>query len=392
MNLDQTGFQSAVIKAVASVTGESPVGLHEPIFNGNEQEYVRDCIDSSYVSSVGKYVSRFEEEIASYVGVNHAVAIVNGTSALHLALLISGVQDGDEVLIPSLTFVATANAVKYLGAIPHFVDAEEESLGIDPYKLESYLEWVSKFDSGKCVNKNTGRRISAIIPMHTFGHASKMYELANVARKFNLVIIEDAAEGLGTKYKGSHVGNLGNTGVLSFNGNKIVTTGGGGAILTNSEKLASKAKHLSTTAKITHEWKFSHDEIAFNYRMPNINAALGCAQLESLEEKINLKRDLFKKYEEAFSDVLGVKVFKAPGYSKSNYWLQTLILEPEFSSSMEPILKELNSKGLMSRPVWEPLHTLSMFSNCPRMKMETVEKLHKQIINIPSSPQLIGSK
>ena len=392
MIFDQIGFQNSVVTAVSSVTGDLPVGLHEPIFAGNEQKYVRDCIDSTYVSSVGKYVSKFEEDLARYVGVKHAVAMVNGTSALHLGLLISGVQEGDEVLIPSLTFVATANAVKYLGATPHFVDAEVDSLGIDPNKLGLYLEKISKIESGRCVNKSTGRRISAIIPMHTFGHASKMDEIADIARRFNLVIIEDAAEGLGSKYKGSHVGNLGNLGILSFNGNKIVTTGGGGAILTNSEKLASKAKHLSTTAKVNHEWKFVHDEVAFNYRMPNLNAALGCAQLESLEEKVNLKRELQVKYKAAFAGVLGVKVFEAPDYSFSNYWLQTLILEPEYSTSMEPLLKMLNSKGLMSRPVWEPLHKLSMFLNSPRMNMDSVERLHKQIINIPSSPQLIGSK
>jgi perosamine synthetase len=392
MTLDQTGFQDSVISAVSSVTGDSPVGLHEPFFAGNEQKYVRDCIDSTYVSSVGKYVSKFEEALARYVGVKYAVAVVNGTSALHLALLISGVQEDDEVLVPSLSFVATANAVKYLGATPHFVDAEEESLGIDPDKLSMYLEVVSKIESGRCVNKKTGRRISAIVPMHTFGHASKMDELAEVARKFNLIIIEDAAEGLGTKYKGSHVGNLGNLGILSFNGNKIVTTGGGGAILTNSKIIAGRAKHLSTTAKVTHEWKFSHDEIAFNYRMPNLNAALGCAQLESLEEKVNLKRNLFVRYQEAFSNIAGVKIFEAPAYSYSNYWLQTLILEPEYSSSMEPLLKKLNLRGLMSRPVWEPLHTLSIFSDSPRMNMDSVEKLYKQIINIPSSPQLIGLK
>ena len=314
MIFDQIGFQNSVVTAVSSVTGDLPVGLHEPIFAGNEQKYVRDCIDSTYVSSVGKYVSKFEEDLARYVGVKHAVAMVNGTSALHLGLLISGVQEGDEVLIPSLTFVATANAVKYLGATPHFVDAEVDSLGIDPNKLGLYLEKISKIESGRCVNKSTGRRISAIIPMHTFGHASKMDEIADIARRFNLVIIEDAAEGLGSKYKGSHVGNLGNLGILSFNGNKIVTTGGGGAILTNSEKLASKAKHLSTTAKVNHEWKFVHDEVAFNYRMPNLNAALGCAQLESLEEKVNLKRELQVKYKAAFAGVLGVKVFEAPDY------------------------------------------------------------------------------
>lgn len=392
MNDTNVEFQDSILKAVAEVVGERKVGLHEPTFHGNEQDYVRDCIDSTYVSSVGKYVTRFEQELAQYVGVDHAIAVVNGTSALHLALLICGVEEGDEVLIPSLTFIATANAVKYIGAIPHFVDSEEESLGIDPAKLSDYLRKISRIESGKLINKMSGRTISALIPMHTFGHAGKMAELAEVAEQFNLVIVEDAAEALGTKYNGVHVGGIGKVGILSFNGNKIVTTGGGGAILTNSTFLADKARHLSTTAKVSHAWRFTHDEIGYNYRMPNINAALGCAQLESIDSKVSKKRELFKKYQTAFAGILGVKIFEAPKHSYSNYWLQSLVVDSAYVDSFEEILRKLNQQGFMSRPLWEPLHSLEIFSNSPRMDLSTVNKIHSQIINLPSSPQLIDSK
>jgi aminotransferase in exopolysaccharide biosynthesis len=276
------------------VIGPAPVALHEPYFEGNELEYLKECIDSTYVSSIGKFVDRFEYELANFTGAKYAVSTVNGTSALQIALLLAGVQNGDEVLMPALTFVATANAAVYCNANPHFVDSEESTFGIDAGKLNEYLLANSELKAGLCVNKNTGRIIRALVPMHAFGHPSNLSDLVQVARDFRLVLVEDAAESLGSYYKGQHTGTFGLLGTLSFNGNKTITTGGGGAVLTNSAELAKQAKHLTTTAKISHEWEYRHDQVGYNYRMPNLNAALGCAQIEQLPNKLAVKRKLFE--------------------------------------------------------------------------------------------------
>lgn len=364
--------------------GKDFVPLHEPTFNEKEIEYVTDCIKTGWVSSVGSYVTRFEEELAKFVGVKRAVAVVNGTAALHVALKIVNVQENDEVLIPSLTFVATANAVSYCGAIPHFVDVHEETLGIDPFKLENYLNEIAELRNGELFNKLTNRRIKAIVPMHTFGHAVHLDEIVTLAEKYHLTLVEDAAESLGTYYKGKHTGSFGKVNAISFNGNKIITTGGGGAILTNDEKLADLAKHLTTTAKIPHKWEYVHDYIGYNYRMPNINAALGCAQLEKMNDFLKKKKELTAKYEEIVSELEGVQLFKQPSHSDSNYWLQTLILNDSFNR--EEVLAFLNENGVMSRPIWQPISELDMYKACPKMDLNVTSMLKRKIVNIPSTP------
>lgn len=363
--------------------------LHEPTFGGREKEYVNDCIETGWVSSVGKYVDQFERELAAYVGVKRAVAVVNGTAALHIALKIAGVQPKDEVLIPSLTFVATANAVSYLDAAPHFVDVSKETLGLDPMKLDHYLNEIAHVKEGQCVNKATGNVIRAVVPMHTFGHPVDLDPLLDVCRKYHLALVEDAAESLGSSYKGKQTGCFGKAAALSFNGNKTITTGGGGAILTNDESLADYAKHITTTAKLPHPWRYEHDEIGFNYRMPNLNAALGCAQLEQLEGFVKRKRNLAKKYKALFASRKGIEVFEEPSFARSNYWLQTMVIDDELYS-VEDVLDTLNHNGIMARPIWTPLHTLSPYQYHPRSDLSITEKLSRQIVNIPSSSYMGG--
>jgi perosamine synthetase len=377
-----------VVSAVRSVVGAGPNVLHAPSFEGNEWLYLKECLDSTYVSSVGKFVDEFEIGLAKYTGAKYAISVINGTAALHIALKLGGVQANDEVLIPALTFVATANAVTYCNAIPHFVDSEEKTLGIDASKLRDYLQKNSSQHSGQCINNNTGRVIRALVPMHTFGHPSDMEGLLSIAEDFNLVLIEDAAESLGSYYKGQHTGTFGLFGTLSFNGNKTITTGGGGAILTNNESLARHAKHMTTTSKMSHPWEFRHDEIGYNYRMPNINAALGCAQLEQLPFKLAAKRDLFSRYGAAFAAVKGVTLFKEPQNCQSNYWLQTLVLDKSESENQNLILESTNNAGIMTRPVWVLLNELTPFEGLPSMNLSTAYSLAGRIINIPSSPDL----
>lgn len=388
MEITKLNIQSMhkkIINAIDKVVGEGPVALHEPYFQGNEWLYVKECLDSTFVSSVGKFVDKFESDLVNLTGAKYVVAVVNGTSALHIALKLAGVCPDDEVLLPALTFVATANAITYCNAIPHFVDSEEITLGIDPSKLCSYLNTNTRQESGNCVNKKTGRIIRALIPMHTFGHPSILEELLQICEDFKLVMVEDAAEAIGSYYKNQHVGTFGLIGTLSFNGNKTITTGGGGAILTNDETIARQAKHLTTTAKLPHPWEFRHDQIGYNFRMPNINAALGCAQLEQLPEKLELKRDLFNRYQNEFKKIDGVSIFKEPNNCRSNYWLQTLLLEREESSLQEVILKETNLAGYMTRPAWILLNELTPFRDFPSMETITSKSLYTRIINIPSN-------
>jgi perosamine synthetase len=362
--------------------------LHAPIFEGNEIKYVTDCIESNFVSSVGEYVNRLEEMLQAYTGVKYAVVTVNGTAALHVSLLLCDVEREDEVLMPALTFIATANAVSYIGATPHFVDVDEKTLGVDAQKLDSYLSDITSMKDGACINKQTGKRIKAIVPMHTFGHPVDMDALNAVAKKYNIEVIEDAAESLGSFYKGKHTGNYAKLSAISFNGNKIITTGGGGAILTNDEALAKKAKHITTTAKIPHKWEFNHDMIGFNYRMPALNAALGVAQMEQMDKFIKVKRALALRYMEAFKDVEGVKVFKEPEYAKSNYWLNALILDKGYEDMRDELLQITNDAGIMTRPVWTLMNKLEMFKSCPKMDLSVSESLEKRVINIPSGAWL----
>ena len=374
-----------VIEAIRSVVGPGTVALHEPSFNGNEIAYLTECINSTYVSSVGKFVDRFEKELAEYTGAKYVVAVVNGTAALHIALKLAGVLPGDEVLIPALTFVATANSVIYCNATPHFVDSEELTLGIDSNKLREYLKANTEQVSNECININTGKIIRAIVPMHTFGHPSDLEGLLSVAHDFNIAMVEDAAEALGSYYGGQHVGTFGKLGTLSFNGNKTITTGGGGAIVTDDESIARHAKHLVTTAKLPHAWEFNHDEVGFNYRMPNLNAALGCAQLEQLPAKLNFKRELFNKYQRAFEEVEEINLFAEPVKSKSNYWLQTLLLKKGDFSKRDSILASTNAAGLMTRPAWMLINKLEPFKIYQSMELNCALSLEKRIINIPSS-------
>lgn len=358
------------------------IGLHEPIFLGNEEKYVSEAIRSTYVSSVGPFVDRFEEDIARYTGAKKAVAVVNGTAALHISLLLAGVRENDEVILPSLTFAATANAVMYCGAIPHFVDSEDETLGIDPIKLRQYLDEITEQDGGVTINKKTKRRISVIVPVHVFGNPCKIDQILKIAIDFNLKVVEDAAESLGSTYKGKHTGTFGLLGAISFNGNKIITTGGGGVILTDDEKLAKQAKHLTTTAKVPHKWEYVHDQLGYNYRMPNLNAALGCAQLEQLDSYLKFKRELFHKYKKIITGYNEISLLEEYKFAQSNYWLQTIIFEREVN--IMEVLKAFDEYGLKCRPIWKPLHLLNYFPKSPRKTNMNAEKMQNCAINIPS--------
>ncbi len=385
-SLDKT----AILKALRCVlpSEERFYALHEPCFRGREWEYVKECLDSTWVSSVGKFVDRFEVELAAYTGVKRAVVVVNGTAALHACLLLAGVEPGDEVLIPDLTFVATANAVSYCGAIPHLVDSEERTMGLDPGKLADYLRDIVQVENGRCLNRLTKRCIRAVVPMHTFGHPVDLDPLVAICERYSIELIEDAAESLGSFYKGKHTGNWGRFAALSFNGNKIMTTGGGGAILTNDEEAGRLAKHLTTTAKVPHRWAFEHDMVGYNYRLPNLNAALGCAQLEQLPSFLAQKRALAEKYRQSFAGIAGIRFVSEPDFACSNYWLNALLLEEPFAASRDELLQLTNDAGVMTRPAWTPMHKLPMYNSCPRMDISTAESLERRLINIPSSSVL----
>jgi len=381
---------SKIFNALKSVlpTDQPSISLHEPYFGGNEWAYVKECLDTGWVSSVGKYVDRFEEQLAAYTGVKRAVAVVNGTAALHICLKLVGVEPGDEVLMPALTFVATANAVAYCGAVSHFVDSEVKTLGLDSHKLAGYLAEIAEVRGGMCFNRITGRPIKAVVPMHVYGHPVDLDPLDEVCRRFNLALIEDAAESLGSFYKGKHTGHWGRFSALSFNGNKTITTGGGGAILTNDENLGALAKHLTTTAKLPHRWAFDHDMVGYNYRLPNINAALGCAQLEQLPAFLEKKRTLAERYRQAFDDVRGITFFTEPEFASSNYWLNVLLLDKQQVNQRDVLLELTNDAGIMTRPTWTLMHKLPMFSHCPQMDLTVAESLERRLINIPSSANL----
>ena len=384
----QKPLAAQAVDAIRAVVGDGPVALHEPWFRGNEWAYVKQCIDSTFVSSVGKFVDRFEDDLAQYTGAARAVSVVNGTAALHVALKLVGVRPGDEVIIPALTFVATAAAVVYCGATPHLADSEERTLGLDPRALRDYLRTVAEVRGEVCVNRATGNAIRAVVPMHTFGHAVDIEGMLSVARDFRLALVEDAAESLGTTYEGRHTGTFGEIGVLSFNGNKTVTTGGGGALLFQDRDLAARAKHLTTTAKVPHRWEYRHDDVGYNYRLPNINAALGCAQLEQLPFFIAAKRSLFERYRAAFSGVRGARIVAEPERSRSNYWLQALLLDERMAGERDGILAATNDAGLMTRPSWILMHELRPYAECPSMELPVASSIASRLINLPSSPQL----
>lgn len=381
---------STVLATIRSVIGpfDEPVVLHEPQFSGREWDYVKECIDTGWVSSAGTFVDRFEAELARACEVKHAVAVVNGTAALHAALLVADVRPGDEVIVPALTFVATANAVAHCGAIPHFADSEVDTLGIAAAKLDRHLADIVQTSGADCINRLTGARIGAIVPMHVFGHPVDMDPLMSLAERFGLPVVEDATEAIGSSYKGRKLGSFGRLSTLSFNGNKTITTGGGGAILTNDADVARRAKHLTTTGKRPHAWAFEHDCIAFNYRLPNINAALGVAQLEQLDGFVRSKRRLAERYERAFDEVKGLRFFKERPFAYSNYWLNAVVLEERFTNLRDDILAVTNGAGIMTRPVWQLMHRLPMYRDCPRMDLAVAESLERRLINLPSSAKL----
>jgi len=383
-------FAEDLVQRIRGVIGteEAFVPLHVPEFHGRERELLLDCIDTGWVSSVGSYVDAFEAEVARLSGCKYGVVVANGTAALQIALIVAGVQAGDEVLMPALTFVATANATSHLGAVSHFVDSAYDTLGICPPRLRAHLEQVAEVRDGATWNRETGRRIAAVVPTHVFGCPVDIDGLNAVVADWPMVVVEDAAESLGSRYKGRLCGSLGTVAAVSFNGNKIVTTGGGGAIVTDDAALAKRAKHLTTTAKLPHKWAFLHDEVGYNYRMPNLNAALGVAQLEQLDTRLEQKQRLFDAYSKAFRGLNGVQLFHAPEGSVSNNWLVTLVLDPAHAQNRDHLLQVLNDAGIMTRPIWTLMHRLPMYETTPRADLTQAEDLEARVLNIPSSAYL----
>lgn len=363
-------------------TPEGFIPLHAPYFGGNEKKYLADTIDSTFVSSVGAYVNRFEEMMAEITGAKYAVATTNGTVALQLSLVVAGVQAGDEVITQPLTFVATANAIVHSNAVPVFVDVDRDTMGMSPDALEQFLQENATIKDGQAYNKKTGSKIAACIPMHTFGFPARIDKLAEICERWHITLIEDAAESLGSYYNGQHTGTFGKLGTFSFNGNKTVTCGGGGAIVTNNEALAKHAKHISTTAKIPHAWEFVHDEIGYNFRMPNLNAALACAQLEQLDTILANKRNLADMYREYFSGTDIGFVYEQPG-STANYWLNCVLLNN--LEERNAFLEATNNSGVMTRPIWRLMNKLDMFKDCRCGDLTNSEWLEDRVVNIPSS-------
>ena len=367
---------------------EGALPLHIPVFGKNAATYVNECITTGWVSSVGKFVDRFEEDLAEFTGAKRAVAVVNGTAALHIALKLCGVEPGDEVLLPSLTFVATANAVSYCHATPHFVDVESRTLGIDAEAIRVYLNEIADVKNGKCINRKTGKTIRCLIGMHAFGHPFELESVAQLCEDFKLELVEDAAESIGSYYKQKHTGLFGKVGILSFNGNKTITTGGGGAIVTNDDALADLAKHLTTTGKKPHPYRYFHDMVAHNYRMPNLNAALGCSQIEDLPQILKSKREIADGYLSGCAENSDFSILREPADCQSNYWLNAAVLSVENANHHDEIIQQLNQAGIIVRPIWEPLHTLPMYREAPQMKLDVTMNLANRIINLPSTPHL----
>jgi aminotransferase in exopolysaccharide biosynthesis len=370
------------IQFIKELYGKDQVMLHEPVFRGNEKKYLNECIDSTFVSSVGKFVDLFEQRMCEYTGALNAVVTVNGTAALHAALMLCGVEYDDEVITQPLTFIATANAVSYTGAKLLFVDVDRDTMGLSPDKLAYFIKNNCELKKdGYTYNRLTGKRIKACVPMHTFGHPARIEDIAEICLKYNIDLIEDAAESLGSYSNGRHTGLFGKMGILSFNGNKILTTGGGGMIITNDSEIGKHAKHLTTTAKLPHRWEFAHDEVGFNYRMPNINAALGCAQLELLPEFIKEKRIIAETYKNFFNEV-GIDFFAEREGTISNYWLNALILKNR--EERDSFLEETNNNGVMTRPVWTLMNRLKMYKDCYCSNIDNAEWLEERVVNIPS--------
>ena len=360
--------------------------LAVPVFAGNEKKYMEECIDTTFVSSVGKFVDRFENDMAVYAGCKKAVVCVSGTNALHMSMMLVGVECDDEVLTQALTFIATCNAISYIGAHPVFIDVDKSTMGLSPDALKEWLVKNAEIKNGQCYNKNSGRRVKACVPMHTFGHPARIVEIANLCEEYHIELVEDAAESIGSLYKGKHTGTFGKIGAISFNGNKTITTGGGGMMLFNDEELAAHAKHLTTQAKVPHRWEFRHDHVGYNYRMPNINAALGCAQLENLDKFIECKRQLALEYAEYFKNIDNIQFFTEPEDTFSNYWLQAVLLKDK--AAQQEFLQQTNDNGVMTRPIWELMNRLPMFEHCENDGLENTIWFADRVVNIPSSVRL----
>ena len=381
-------LENIIIKKIKSILGKKKkYSLHEPFFFGNEKKYLLQALKKNYVSSIGggKFIDEFEKKIKNFTKAKYCISVINGTEALHLSLIALGVKNNDEVLLPSLTFSGTANAVMYCNAIPHFVDSELQTLGIDPIKLENYLKKISIVKNNECYNKKTNRRIRAIIPVHVFGNVCKIDEILKIANKYKLKLLEDSAESLGSFFHNKHTGIFGDIGCISFNGNKIITTGGGGAIITNNKSIAQNIKHLSSTAKIKHQWEYIHDKVGYNFRMANLNAALGLAQIENLNKFLKSKRRLFNRYYNEFRKVKGIRFISEQKYSKSNNWLNTIFINNSSIKKRNKILKLGHQNKIFLRPSWKPLHTLIHFKKMPRMNLAQTIKIYKSCINLPSS-------
>lgn len=363
------------------------IPLHAPVFSGNEKKYLENCIDTSFVSYVGKYVSQFEDMTAKYTGAKYAIAVVNGTVALQVAMQLGGVCPRDEVITQPLTFVATANAIAHVGATPVFVDVDNDTLGMSPDKLNDFLKHNTKWDNktSRLINLSSSNPISAIVPMHTFGHPCRIDEIIEIAEKYKIPVIEDSAESLGSFYKGKHTGTFGLAGIISYNGNKTITTGGGGMILTDNENLAKKVKHITTTAKVPHKWEYVHDEIAYNYRMTNVNAAIGVAQMEKIDEMLINKSNIAKKYA-TFCNENGIEFINQPANARSNFWLNAILLKDK--CERDDFLQYTNSNGVITRPIWKLMNKLEMFKNCQYGDLSNSESLEDRIVNIPSGVTL----
>ena len=375
---------SLFISFVRSLYGEGNIPLHRPVFRGNEKKYLADCIDSNFVSSIGQDVIRFEQNIKDFTGSKYAIATTNGTSALHIALKLAGVEKNSEVITQALNFVASCNAISYCGAHPVFVDVDLDSMGMAPFSLQSFLNKYCELRNGCAWNKITGRKIAACLPMHTFGFPCRINQISSICQEWGIVLVEDAAESLGSYLNKKHTGTYGKLGILSFNGNKIITTGGGGMILTNEENIAVHAKHITTTSKKIHPYEFDHNEIGYNYRLPNINAALGCAQFESLPNFLSEKIEIFERYE-SFFESIDIELAKPIAGTQSNHWLNTILLKSK--AERDFFLDETNNKGIMTRPVWKLMSRLLMFKNCQNDGLYNSIWLEDRAVNIPSSVQ-----
>lgn len=386
MSENKVNKNSSIINFIRSIYDTDKfIPLHEPLFFGNEKKYLNECIDTTFVSSAGKFVDELEEKIAQYTGSKYAIATTNGTSALHVSLILADVNQNTEVITQPLTFVATCNAISYCNANPIFIDVDRDTMGLSPYALRSFLEKNSIIKNKQCVNKKTNKLIKACLPMHSYGFPCKIDEIREICDDYNIFLIEDAAESAGSFYKNKHLGTFGDLGVISFNGNKIITSGGGGCIITDDEDLAKKAKHLTTTAKISHKWDFNHDRVGYNYRMPNLNAAILVAQLENLDNFIAIKRKLANDYQTFFKSI-SCNFFKEPKNSKSNYWLNSVIFSNK--KQRDQFLEEANSKGVMTRPIWKLMNKLPMFQDAQSDNLKNSEWLEERVVNIPSSVKL----